>query len=88
MGRIQQRSAPLLDTPLVAGPITYYAELAVFFYRVTLCVKAVFQLRFEYDSSAIRARFDYEGVRDAYSSTIQVYNILRGAYEELSLNSM
>ena len=28
--------------------------------------KGVFQLRFEYDSSAIRGRFDYEGVRDAY----------------------
>ena len=31
-----------------------------------------YPVRFEYDSSAIRARFDYEGVRDAYdSSTIQ-----------------
>jgi len=42
---------------------------------------ALLQLRFEYDSSAIRAQFDYE----AYEMpTIRVrYNILRGAYEEL-----
>jgi len=42
---------------------------------------ALLQLRFEYDSSAIRAPFDYE----AYEMrTIRArYNILRGAYEEL-----
>ena len=44
-------------------------------------VIALLQLRFEYDSSAIRARFGYEVYE---MPTIRArYNILRGAYEEL-----
>jgi len=43
-------------------------------------LKAIFQLRFEYDSSVIRARFDYE----AYEMpTIRLRYNIRGAYEEL-----
>jgi len=49
-------------------------------FHSTLLLMGLLQLRYEHDSSTIRARFGYNTLRDAYdSATIRArYNILRG----------
>ena len=66
----------MIYVPAEVMHVSYLHDTLLLFH-----VMALLQLRFEYDSSAVRARFGYE----AYEMpTIRArYSILRGAYEEL-----
>ena len=74
------RAGPTTADSPVRGPMSSQTgmELPQYQRPRASSLMGLLQLRYEHDSSTIRARFGYNTLRDAYDSIRARYNILRG----------